>query len=508
MRMLTYLPGSILAEAKPRTPRMLEAVGRFLGELDSALAGFSHSAARHSDLVWNPARALEVIDQHVGAIADPDHRALVAHFVQTSDATLAPLIHKLRTGVIHNDANDYNILVGPPSLEERPIAGLLDFGDMLETWIACEPAVAMAYAMFERARPAGRRGPRGARLSLRAPPERGGGGGALDAGRDPAVHQRLPVRASALGRTRQRLSAGLRRPGLADAPSDASHSSALGPLHAACGVRHGSVPSDPRGRGLARVARRRARSGADRGHRSVRGPGPLGVEPRLRDPGAGHGRRRHDPSALRTDARRQGRRRHRPLRRGPAALRERRFRGRRGRASRAADRPPRDRPLRGTGIPRSGSPSGHGPCPQRQRAAAGLRAHRHPRAPPEGRSGFLHAVRAPLARVPATAEPGRACRAKPTHRSDRRAARQRRLAAARALPDHHRPAGPRRRVPGRGRGERTRALEIALPRSQPHPPPPRRPAGSRDARRRAVALARRAPGAAGTVALAGLPVAA
>ncbi len=53
--------------------------------------------------------------------------------------------------MIHNDGNDYNILFGPPAGEEaRRIAGLLDFGDMLHAWIACEPAVAMAYAMFDQ----------------------------------------------------------------------------------------------------------------------------------------------------------------------------------------------------------------------------------------------------------------------------------------------------------------------------------------------------------------------
>lgn len=150
VRLLTYLPGTVLAEARPKTPALLHALGRFLGRLDAALSGFAHPAARDrdSELVWNPARALEVVARHLPAIPDPARRELVERFVEGYDATLAPILHRLRSGVIHNDANDHNVLVGPPSLEERPIAGLLDFGDMLQGWIACEPAVAMAYAMF------------------------------------------------------------------------------------------------------------------------------------------------------------------------------------------------------------------------------------------------------------------------------------------------------------------------------------------------------------------------
>ena len=153
VRLLTYLPGTVIAEANPRTPAMLEDVGRFLGELDAALDGFAHPAAAGRDLAWDPARALDVIALHSSAIADPGRRALLAGFVELSQATLPRLRPHLRTGVIHNDANDYNVLVGAPSREPRRVTGLLDFGDMLEGWIACEPAVAIAYAMFGKADP-------------------------------------------------------------------------------------------------------------------------------------------------------------------------------------------------------------------------------------------------------------------------------------------------------------------------------------------------------------------
>ena len=147
-RMVSFLPGRILADARPQSASVLERVGRFLGELDAALDGFSHPAAIDRDLDWNPERASDVIARDASEIGDPERRALVGRFRQLRDAALAPVEHGLRRGVIHNDANDWNVLVGDPTPDGAPVAGLLDFGDMLEAWTVCEAAVAAAYAML------------------------------------------------------------------------------------------------------------------------------------------------------------------------------------------------------------------------------------------------------------------------------------------------------------------------------------------------------------------------
>ena len=52
--------------------------------------------------------------------------------------------------VIHNDANDHNVLVDEAG--DR-IVGLLDLGDIVWSVTAHEAAVAAAYAMFDRADP-------------------------------------------------------------------------------------------------------------------------------------------------------------------------------------------------------------------------------------------------------------------------------------------------------------------------------------------------------------------
>jgi 4-aminobutyrate aminotransferase-like enzyme/Ser/Thr protein kinase RdoA (MazF antagonist) len=161
VRLVTYLPGTTLTTARPRSPELYASLGRFLGRLDTTLLSFRHPAAHGRDLLWDPACAPQVIARHVGAIADPERRALVAHFERQRVEILEPIQHRLPRSVIHNDANDANVLVGRPEADphDREVTGLLDFGDMVETWTVCELAVAMAYAIFEQPDPLASAGP-------------------------------------------------------------------------------------------------------------------------------------------------------------------------------------------------------------------------------------------------------------------------------------------------------------------------------------------------------------
>jgi 4-aminobutyrate aminotransferase-like enzyme/Ser/Thr protein kinase RdoA (MazF antagonist) len=139
VRVLRYLPGSPLAEADK--DGLATELGAVLGELSRALAGFRHPGAAR-DLYWDVRRALDVVAEHAHEIADPERRALVARLAAQLEPTFET-IPQLRFSVVHNDANDYNVLV-----EDGRISGLLDFGDLLESVTVAEPAVGIAYAML------------------------------------------------------------------------------------------------------------------------------------------------------------------------------------------------------------------------------------------------------------------------------------------------------------------------------------------------------------------------
>ena len=144
--MLEWLPGTPLATAHPRPPETLRALGRLLGDLDRALDDFSHAAATR-EFPWDLARAGER-RASLAAVGDPARRALAARALDRFESDVVPALPWLRRQVIHGDANDHNVIVGDARTLPRPLAGLVDFGDMHHGLLVAEPAVAAAYALL------------------------------------------------------------------------------------------------------------------------------------------------------------------------------------------------------------------------------------------------------------------------------------------------------------------------------------------------------------------------
>ena len=130
--MLGFLPGKTLVNTKPHSPELFHEVGKFLGEMDRALASFEHPAARR-ELKWDSSRA-GWIRNHVEKIADPQRQALVGYFISQFPQWIEPVQDLLRKSVIYGDGNDHNVLIGETWPRPR-IAGVIDFGDMHHGWI-------------------------------------------------------------------------------------------------------------------------------------------------------------------------------------------------------------------------------------------------------------------------------------------------------------------------------------------------------------------------------------
>jgi 4-aminobutyrate aminotransferase-like enzyme len=147
--LLSYITGRVLAAVNPHGALLLQSVGQLLGEIDAALAGFSHPAA-HCELKWDSARA-GWIAKALHAIENESQRALVKKFVTLYESEVLPMLPSLRRSVIYGDANDHNVLVSEDF--PREACAVIDFGDMHYGLTAAEPAIAAAYAMLGKDEP-------------------------------------------------------------------------------------------------------------------------------------------------------------------------------------------------------------------------------------------------------------------------------------------------------------------------------------------------------------------
>lgn len=146
LRLLTFLEGEFYVDHADKSTALAEELGDVLGRMDLALRNFSHPAM-HRRYTWDISTALDA-RARVKYIKDPAQRRIAGYFLLQFANEVAPLLSSLRHAYIHNDANDWNVLV-----REGHIAGLIDFGDMVHSALINNVAVACTYVMLSREDP-------------------------------------------------------------------------------------------------------------------------------------------------------------------------------------------------------------------------------------------------------------------------------------------------------------------------------------------------------------------
>ncbi|EDZ46354.1 aminotransferase, class III family [Rhodobacterales bacterium Y4I] len=148
--LLNQLPGRCYAKAEPKSDALIHEIGQVLGGSAKALADFRHEGLER-DFKWDLMRAGWIKDQ-LSCITDPARRAILdeicADFVK-----LEPDLAALPMQAIHNDANDYNIMVAGELNEPRRVSGLIDLGDMCAAPRVCDLAIAAAYIVLDHPAP-------------------------------------------------------------------------------------------------------------------------------------------------------------------------------------------------------------------------------------------------------------------------------------------------------------------------------------------------------------------
>ncbi|GLQ52524.1 phosphotransferase [Dyella flava] len=149
VRVLSFVPGRTYADVigslmPAQRTALHESLGGAVGRLTRGLQDFHHPAAdRQHD--WNLMR-LPTLRHEVAHIDDGALRAVVQANVDAFCEQL-PLWHeRLPIAVLHNDANDLNVIVildeGGPRVN-----AVIDFGDMCTSFRLADLAIACVYAM-------------------------------------------------------------------------------------------------------------------------------------------------------------------------------------------------------------------------------------------------------------------------------------------------------------------------------------------------------------------------
>ena len=143
-RLVEYLSGQFLKDILHNNS-MLYQLGAFMGHLQKIMSGFNHPAS-HRDFPWDVVNT-DFIKYHNKHI--PNGVKIIDHFVDLFEKNVLSNDNKLRKAVIHNDGNDHNVLMN----DKGNACGIIDFGDMIYSYIACEPAVCMSYVALDKEEP-------------------------------------------------------------------------------------------------------------------------------------------------------------------------------------------------------------------------------------------------------------------------------------------------------------------------------------------------------------------
>ena len=143
VRLLTWVSGRVWSNVNPQLNDLRYSLGEQCGLITLALNNFTHPEI-HRKFDWDIAQSLWT-KQHIN-LFNEEEKELIIYFQQQFEAGFNSY-KKLRKSVVHNDANDNNIIVSSELIHPKVIA-IIDYGDSIYTQIINDVAVACSYAMM------------------------------------------------------------------------------------------------------------------------------------------------------------------------------------------------------------------------------------------------------------------------------------------------------------------------------------------------------------------------
>jgi len=149
-RLLTWIDGDLMSAGHSLSPELLSSLGHAVAVLDAHLE--QESTDERFTLVsrpfgWNVIQTEQLMSS-ISLVSDEHVRDQVARIISDATNFILPSLAGLNTQLIHNDANDNNIVV-----RDGRVVSLIDFGDVIAAPRICGLAVAATYALDDSADP-------------------------------------------------------------------------------------------------------------------------------------------------------------------------------------------------------------------------------------------------------------------------------------------------------------------------------------------------------------------
>ena len=124
----TYISGKCYAEIKQKSTSLSFDLGAALGNVAMALADYENESLVR-DFKWNLPGSLW-IKKYFSIIENSDRLKIISKIIDDFEEIL-PKLSNLGQQTIHNDPNDYNILISGEKYQSLKVSGIVDFGDIL-----------------------------------------------------------------------------------------------------------------------------------------------------------------------------------------------------------------------------------------------------------------------------------------------------------------------------------------------------------------------------------------
>jgi 4-aminobutyrate aminotransferase-like enzyme/Ser/Thr protein kinase RdoA (MazF antagonist) len=148
VRLLDWVSGRLWSAVNPQLDDLRYSLGEKCGEITHVLSDFNHPlATRKFD--WDIAQS-DWTYAHLHLFSS-EQKACLNYFTQQFEGFQTDY-KKLRKSVIHNDANDNNIVVSD-NLIDPSVLAVIDYGDAVLTQTINDLAVTLVYAIMEKPDP-------------------------------------------------------------------------------------------------------------------------------------------------------------------------------------------------------------------------------------------------------------------------------------------------------------------------------------------------------------------